>query len=167
MRLYKRVFCVCMVVLGLLLDTSVMPFSGANIAYMPKFALLSIITIALLMGRTQGILYGMIGGVVMDITLTIPTGLVAVMYTIAGFLAGWIGRGMRVRILSSIIAPIAAMLLYELSLALLFVVNSQTLSGAMLVNALIRTFIGTAIIQILYLLFNAVLKPKHSRYSGR
>ncbi len=167
MRLYKRVFCVCMVLLGLLLDTSIIPFSSLNPQYMPKFALLAIITIALLMGRTQGILYGMIGGVMMNITLSIPTGLVAVMYTIAGFLAGWIGRGMRIRILSSIIAPIVAMMLYEMSLALLFVVSSQMIIGTMFVNAILRTLIGTAIIQVMYLLFNAVLKPKHSRYSGR
>ena len=71
-----------MVLLAVIIDTAVVPFEAANPAYFPKFTLIVIITIALLMGRTQGILYGMVGGVFMDITLMIPTGITSLLFTV-------------------------------------------------------------------------------------
>ena len=123
------------------------------------------ITIALLAGRTQGILYGAITGVLTDITLTIPTGLVSALYTIAGFLAGWIGRKMRVRILSSIVAPIVSMLVYELTMLVYYFMQAQTVAASQALAMLARVGIGTVLIQPLYLLYNLVLKPKRSRYA--
>ena len=158
MPLKKRLFAFAVSILFLLIDTSVIPFTGLNTAYMPRLSLLSVITIALLAGRTQGILYGAITGVLTDITLTIPTGLVSALYTIAGFLAGWIGRKMRVRILSSIVAPIASMLVY-------YFMQAQTVAASQALAMLARVGIGTVLIQPLYLLYNLVLKPKRSRYA--
>ena len=60
MPLKKRLFAFAVSILFLLIDTSVIPFTGLNTAYMPRLSLLSVITIALLAGRTQGILYGAI-----------------------------------------------------------------------------------------------------------
>ncbi len=165
MPLKKRLFAFAVSILFLLIDTSVIPFTGLNTAYVPRLSLLSVITIALLAGRTQGILYGAITGILMDITLTIPTGLVSALYTVAGFLAGWIGRKMRVRILSSIVAPIAAMLAYELTMLVYYFMQAQTVSAAQALAMLARAGIGTVLVQPLYLLYNLVLKPKRSRYA--
>ena len=121
MRLSKRIFATSMVILCVLIDTAVIPFEVANPVYYPKFTLLTIITIALLMGRTQGILYGLVGGVCMDISILIPVGLTSVLYTVTGFLAGYIGRKMRVRILSSIVAPIVSMMVYEIAMTIYYV----------------------------------------------
>lgn len=165
MRLSKRIFATAAVLLSVIIDSSVIPFEAANPAYFPKIALLCVITIALLMGRTQGILYGMIGGVFMDITLMIPTGVTTLCYIAAGFIAGYIGRKMRIRILSSIVSPIAAMLIYELAGLVMYASAGAVIHSGLIVQALLRTLIGCAAIQILYLLFNAVLKPRHSRYA--
>ena len=158
MPLKKRLFAFAVSILFLLIDTSVIPFTGLNTAYVPRLSLLSVITIALLAGRTQGILYGAITGILTDITLTIPTGLVSALYTIAGFLAGWIGRKMRARILSSIVAPIVSMLVY-------YFMQAQTVAASQALAMLARVGIGTVLIQPLYLLYNLVLKPKRSRYA--
>ena len=165
MPLKKRLFAFAVSILFLLIDTSVIPFTGLNTAYVPRLSLLSVITIALLAGRTQGILYGAITGVLTDITLTIPTGLVSALCTIAGFLAGWIGRKMRARILSSIVAPIAAMLVYELTMLVYYFMQAQTVAASQALAMLARVGIGTVLIQPLYLLYNLVLKPKRSRYA--
>lgn len=167
MRLSKRAFATGMVILGFLIDTAIIPFEVANPVYFPKFALLSIITIALLMGRTQGILYGLVGGVLMDITLYIPVGLTSVLYTVAGFLAGYIGRKMRIRILSSIVAPIISMMVYEIAMTIQYVSIGGMFDWIMILNGFIRSIIGCVLIQILYIGFKAVLKPKYSRYEKR
>lgn len=167
MRLSKRLFATGMVILCVLIDTSIIPFEVRNPEYFPKFTLLTILTIALLMGRTQGILYGLVGGVIMDISLLIPTGLVSVLYTVAGFLAGYIGRKMRVRILSSIVAPIIAMLVYEVSMIVYYMSVGGAFEGGMMISALIRTLIGVLLIQIMYIGFKAVFKPRYSRYERR
>ncbi len=167
MRLYKRIFATCMAVLFVLLDTSVLPFSGINMLYCPRMALLSVITIALLLGRTQGILYGAVAGVLMDITVSIPMGLTSIVYTVAGFVSGYLGRKSRYALLSSIISPIISMLIYELAQAGYYIANAGIFSGDMFLMMLIRILIGTFLVQILYLLFNLVLKTKHSRYARR
>lgn len=168
MRLSKRAFATAMVIVSVLIDTAIVPFEVSNPIYWPKFTLLTILTIALLMGRTQGILYGLVGGVLMDISLFIPTGLVSVLYTVAGFLAGHIGRKMKTRILSSIIAPIIAMMTYEIVMFIYYVTMAGgAFESVMLVHALIRTLIGCVLIQFMYLGFKAVFKPKYSRYEKR
>ena len=167
MRLYKRAFATGMVILCILLDTSVIPFEVSNPVYFPKFTLLTIITIALLMGRTQGILYGLIGGVLMDISLLIPVGLTSVVYTVCGFLAGYIARKMRIRILSSIIAPIVSMMVYEIVMTVYYVSATGFFDWMMLASGFIRSLIGCALIQIMYIGFKAVFKPKYSRYEKR
>ncbi|MBR3928780.1 MAG: rod shape-determining protein MreD [Clostridia bacterium] len=167
MRLSKRIFATSMVILCVLIDTAVIPFEVANPVYYPKFTLLTIITIALLMGRTQGILYGLVGGVCMDISLLIPVGLTSVLYTLTGFLSGYIGRKMRVRILSSIVAPIVSMMVYEIAMTAYYMSVGGAFDLTMLLNGFIRSVIGCALIQLMYIGFKAVLKPKYSRYEKR
>ncbi|MBQ3080540.1 MAG: rod shape-determining protein MreD [Clostridia bacterium] len=167
MRLYKRIFLISMVLLSILLDTSVLPFTGINMLYTPKVALLTIVVIALLLGRTQGILYGAVAGVLMDITVAIPTGLVSIVYTVSGLISGYIGRKSRYRMLSSVIAPVLSMLIYEITLMVYYFSSAGAVTGSMFLMALVRTVIGTVIVQLMYLGFNLVLKPKHSRYLRR
>ncbi len=167
MRLSKRAFATGMIILCVLIDTAVIPFEVANPVYFPKFTLLTIITIALLMGRTQGILYGLIGGVFMDISILIPVGLTSVLYTVTGFLAGYIGRKMRVRILSSIVAPIFSMMVYEIAMTIYYISVGGMFDWTMILNGFIRSVIGCILIQIMYIGFKAVFKPKYSRYEKR
>ena len=167
MRLSKRIFATAMVLISVILDTAVIPFEAANPEYFPKITLLVILTIALIMGRTQGILYGMVGGVFMDITLMIPTGITSLLFTLAGFIAGFMSRKMRIRLLSSIIAPIVAMLIYEGVMTVYYALSGGSPDSSMILMAILRTLIGCAAIQLLYILFSLVFKPKHSRYARR
>ena len=167
MRLSKRAFATGMIILCVLIDTAVIPFEVANPVYFPKFTLLTIITIALLMGRTQGILYGLVGGVLMDISILIPVGLTSVLYTVTGFLAGYIGRKMRIRILSSIVAPIVSMMVYEIAMTIYYVSQGGIFEWMMIFEGFVRSVIGCAFIQIMYIAFKAVFKPKYSRYEKR
>jgi len=167
MRLSKRIFATAMVLLAVIIDTAVVPFEAANPEYFPKVTLLVIITIALLMGRTQGILYGMVGGVFTDISLMIPVGITSLLFTLAGFTAGYLGRKMRMKLLSSIIAPIVSMLIYETVMTCYYAFSGGNPDSSMILGSALRTLIGCGVIQILYILFNLVLKPKHSRYAKR
>ena len=102
----------------------------------------------------------------MDITVTIPAGLISVLYTVCGLLAGFIGRKMRARFWSSITAPMLSMLIYEVVTMFYYVINARALLTYQILAMIVRILIATALVQPLFLLFNAVLKPpRKSRYA--
>lgn len=165
MRLKKRIFATAMVLLGLLIDTSILPFTGLNTAYIPKFALLVIITIALLMGRTQGLIYGAVGGVMLDVTLTVPTGLTSALYILGGFISGWFARKKRGQLLSSVIGPLISIAVYEITFLVYYFFTAHAITAHQLIALFVRVALGVLIVQPLYMLFNLVLKPRRSRYA--
>ena len=165
MRLQKRIFATVMVLAGLLIDTSILPFTGIDTAYAPKLALLSVITIALLMGRTQGLIYGAIGGVVLDITLTVPAGLTSALYILGGFISGWFARKKRGQLVSSIVGPLLSLAVYELAFLGYYVFNAHAVAPEQLIAIVVRVALGVILVQPMYILFNLVLKPRRSRYA--
>ena len=165
MRLRKRIFATVMVLLGLLIDTSILPFTGLDTAYAPRFALLTVITIALLMGRTQGLIYGAIGGVMLDVTLTIPTGLTSALYILCGFISGWFSRKKRGQLLSSILGPLLSLAVYEIVFLAYYAFTAHAVTTYQLVCVVVRTALGVVLVQPMYILFNLVLKPRRSRYA--
>ncbi len=61
-------------------------------AYLPMLSLMSVACIGLLLGRTRGTLYGMIAGLIIDITVSTPLGVMTLLYAATGFVCG-VGAG--------------------------------------------------------------------------
>lgn len=164
MRLKKRLFAIAMVLIGILLDASILPFSGLNMLFFPKFALLVVMTIALIMGATQGIIYGTLGGILLDVTLTVPTGLTTALYIVGGLICGWFSHARRRSMLSTVFGPLLALTVYEGVYALYYFFTAQALTNQQLILAVARLVIGVVLVQLLYLLFVKVFKPRRSHY---
>lgn len=165
MRFRKRMFATAVVLLGLLLDTSILPFTSVNPLYMPRFSLCSILTIALLMGATQGILYGAVGGIILDVTLMVPTGLTSALFIVGGMICGWFSHARRRRLISTVVGPFFSLFLYEFAYMVYFYFSAQTLELSQFLALLARVGIGIVLIQLLYLPYYKVLKPHRSRYA--
>ena len=165
MRTRRRIFSICIVLLFMLADASVLPFTGINMLYAPKLALAAAITIALVMGRTQGMIYGAFAGIITDITVSVPIGLTTGLYTMCALASGFLGRKMRSHLMSTVLAALLGFIMYELAMFVYFTLSYSAFDWQRLKYAFLRCIIGTLLVQILYIPFNAILKPRRSRYS--
>ena len=105
--MFRRILPPILVLLTFLLDTAVLPIF-TNHWLIPPFALLTVHALGLLLGRTQGSLHGMITGLLVDISLGTPLGLMTLFYGVLGYLGGWFGRAMLNHPLAPVISSITA-----------------------------------------------------------
>lgn len=154
-----------LLLLSVLLDISVLPLVIPRFALM--VSLMTVVTLGLLLGRTRGALYGLIGGLLMDVLVGSQFGLTTLVYVACGYISGIAGRKYQRYLLTTLIAPLICYLLYELVMVgYVYMVNAQV---EMLIvrDALILVLVQVALTQLLYLLYNRILKPSWSRYAGR
>lgn len=151
---------------SLLLDVSILPPLISHWA-MPILLLDSVIVLGLLLGRTRGILYGMIAGVLLDILVCEPIGLMTMLFAVCGYLSGIAGRKFQRYLLTVAVTPILCLLFFEAATAFYALLAGATVTGVAAGRALARVGIQTALCQLLYLFYNFLLKPKWSRYAAR
>ena len=65
-----------MLIIAVLMDITVLPIL-VDMRYVPLFSLMFTVNYGLLLGRTRGALYGMIGGLLVDILVGYPVGLLS------------------------------------------------------------------------------------------
>ena len=162
----RRIFPVLIIILFMIVDTSVIPVITAGWIY-PLMAYTAVLTFALLLGRTRGALYGLIGGLLLDTTASLPFGLMTVLYGFGGFAAGFAGRKLRKSILSTVLAPMLCLIVLEGGMLIYSALAGSDFYNAQLGRAGIRILINTALVQIEYILFNLVCRPKSVRYESR
>ncbi|MEA4897739.1 hypothetical protein ACH6CV_04650 [Bacillota bacterium Meth-B3] len=162
----RRIWPLVLTVLALLIDTSVVPMLTDHWA-VPLMLPTTVSVLGLLLGRTNGMLYGMIGGLLMDITASYPLGLMTGLLIATGYLSGLAGRRFQRYLLTAVFAPIVCFALYESVLALYALLAGQVLGTTALRGALARIAVQTLLAQFLYLLYNRMLKPSWSRYAAR
>lgn len=158
MRTRKRLFCIIAALLGLLLDVSVLPFTGLNPAYVPRVCLISIILIGSISGSTSGMIYGALSGILLDITVYSPAGLVAVLYTVCGLISGFIASRSRAATVT-VWPSLVSLTLYEFVMMCAFYFAGGALPAEKLLPALIRIGIAFALVQLLYIPCIRILKP--------
>lgn len=155
-----------LVALGILLDATILPMVY-NHWFMPLFALVTVHCLGLLLGRTRGVLYGMIAGILVDISVSTPLGLMTLFYAALGYLGGWFGRKMFRNPLMPVIASLVCFTLFELGMAIYTTLASATMEKMLFFRALIRLFADVAATQLLYIVYDWLLKPSHSRFAPR
>lgn len=167
MRTSKRIFCIITVVLALLADTSLIPFTGLNTAFCPRLCLITVITIGLMAGKTQGIIYGALAGLLLGFTIYTPQSFTLIIYVACGLIAGFFGR-ISSRYLITVLPVIIPLFVYEAAYAVYYYFSSTILPVSMLGNAAVRIGAGFLIAQIWYFPFSRVLMPrKQSRATPR
>lgn len=162
----RRFLPLILLAVMVLLDLSVLPFLISS-QYLPMMALIAAIEFGLLLGRTRGALYGMIGGLVIDIMTGYPMGLRTVLYIAAGYASGVAGRRFQRYILTPVIAPLVCFCGFELVMGAYAAAFGAPIGGMAVRAALIRVAIQVVLVQPFYLLFDRMLKPSWSRWAGR
>ena len=179
--MFRRYLPLILLILAVMIDTAVIPVLGiANLdKYMPPLLISSVIALGLLLGRTRGILWGLVGGLVMDVLASNRFGLFSIVCLVGGYLAGIAGRRYerymadmsrgryRHYVLTQVIAPVGCYAIYELVMLVYLYLGGSRLQIEMLRSMLIRTAISAALVQIFYPLYDRLLRPEWSRYASR
>ena len=164
--MFRRILPVLIIILFLIVDTSVIPILTTGWIY-PLMSYTAVLTFALLLGRTRGALYGIISGLLLDTTASLPFGLMTVLYGFGAFAAGFAGRKLRRSILSTVLAPMLCLVVLEGGMLIYSALAGSDFYGAQLGRAGIRILINTALVQIEYIVFNLICQPKSARYESR
>ena len=158
MRARRRLFCIITTLLAVILDVSVLPFTGLNMSYVPRLCLVNAALIGTVLGATQGIIYGAFAGALLDITVYQPAGVTALMYTLCGLVSGFLTHRVRPWLVT-LVPSLSAFLLYEAGMAVYTYFITGYFPGGKIGFALIRAVISLALTQILYLPYLRALKP--------
>ena len=159
MRIRKRIICIVFALFGLLLDTSVLPYTGLNPQFVPRLCLTFILLVSIVSGATEGMITGALCGYLGDITVYQPVGLIAISYTLAALIAGFTAGKMRVRLVT-IIPPLITYFLFECTMLLYTYFSTGFISMPNFWYGLIRMMISFVIIQLLYIPAVHILKPE-------
>ncbi|MDO4739042.1 MAG: rod shape-determining protein MreD [Eubacteriales bacterium] len=164
--MFRRIFPFLAVLLFVVADTSVVPMAAQGWLY-PLFGYTAVLTFGLLLGRTRGALYGIIAGLLVDVTSSIPFGLMTVLYAVGGFASGFAGRKLRRNVLSTVLAPLACLLVFEAGMLCYAAIAGMDFAPVLLYRAGARILVNVVLVQLEYLLFDLVCRPKTSRYETR
>ena len=167
--MFRKILPPILVMIAFLLDTAILPVFISH-WLLPLFALLTVHVLGILQGRTSGALYGMICGLLVDIGVSTPLGMMTVFYGALGYAGGWFGRHLFRRI-NMLFAPLISasicFAVFELGMAGYAVLASAELNMGLLQNALIRLLVDVAAAEVLYIAFEWMLRPSWSRFAPR
>lgn len=164
--MFRRILPSILVAFTLLLDTAILPVFFSH-WLMPAFALLTVHTLGLLLGRTRGSLFGMLSGLLVDISVSTPLGLMTLFYGGLGYLGGWFGRKMFRHPLAPLVSALVCFTLFEMGMAGFITLASATISSTVFVQAFIRIALDVVLVEGLYIVYDWLIKPSRSRFAPR
>ncbi len=164
--MFRRILPGLLTALTLLLDIAILPIFTQS-PYMPVFSLLTVLCMGLLLGRTSGLWHGLAAGLLLDILTATPLGLQTLLYTGVGYLGGVFGRAFTRHPLTPLIAAAVSLTLYELVVYIYTVFATFSFNGGMVPTVLIHLVIHIAAAQVLYYLYDYLIKPSRSRFARR
>ena len=164
--MFRRILPPILVALALLVDTAVIPVFSSH-WLMPLFALITVHCMGLLLGRTRGLLFGMIAGLLADIAVSTPLGLMTLFYALMGYAGGWVGRQrFRTRFLPVISAAVC-FTVFELAMAGYVTLASAAFNRLTFVHAFARIAVDVVLTEGFYLLYAWMIRPSRSRFAQR
>ncbi len=164
--MFRRILPPILVALTILIDTTILPIFVSH-WLTPLFALLTVHALGLLLGRTRGSLLGMIAGILVDISVSTPLGLMTLFYGGLGYLGGWFGRKMARNPLFPVISAAVCFTLFEMGMAGYTALASAAFESGMFVRALIRIALDVALVEGLYIACEWMIGPVRSRTALR
>ena len=142
---------------ALILDTAVIPIFFVH-WLMPLFSMILALCLGLLLGRSRGTVYGVTAGLLVDITVSTPLGLMTAAY---GALGLWGGLMMRLFPRARALPLVAAALgftVFELYMTGYMALTVTRLEPALLLRSLGRVALNTALTEGMYLLLRKMLR---------
>jgi len=152
----RRIVALAILFAALMLDTSVVPVL-TDWHLMPSFTFVTVLVLAVYLGRARGVLYGLGTGLLVDILVGYPVGFMMALYTAAGFVVGLLaylndeerkkmGRKVYLRRAVSVFAVWLAVEAVVLGYQYFHIAR---LEGEYFLNVLLRAAIGTAATMLL------------------
>ena len=154
----RRILPPLIVAFTFLLDTAIVPVFGTH-WLIPLFALITVHTMGMLLGRTTGALYGMIIGLFVDISVSMPLGLMTGFYTMLGYAGGLFGRKLYRLLLAPAISAAVCFAVFEIGMALYTTIAGAAFVKELFVRALIRWGLDVVLVQALYMLYQWIIQP--------
>lgn len=164
--MFRRILPIILTALTFLLDTVVLPVFTEH-WLLPLFSLLTVHTLGLLLGRTRGSLLGMIAGLLTDISVGTPLGLMTMFFGLIGYGGGWFGRVMFRNPLAPLVASVVCFTVFELGMAGYATLAAAAFSSELFIRALWRLLLDIALVEGFYVLFDWLIKPSRSRFAPR
>ena len=164
--MFRRLNPFLLILVCFLLDTSIMPIVYGGVYTVP-LTIIAVFCIGMVQGRMSGLLFGTLGGLLMDIT-TGTLGAMTFFFMFVGFMIGLIvyepnerilpsRRKQRRRILWRAAWVFALYTVGELAILVAQYFNTATMEWLYLLNLLIRALICTALTTLLYPVMRRVL----------
>ena len=147
-----------------LLDTALLPVFTHH-WLLPVFSLVVVQCYGLLLGRSRGLMHGIILGLLVDISVSTPFGLMTVIYALMGYMGGWFKVMMWRSRLVEVISGAACFAAYELLMDIYVTFFSAQLSGWLFVYSLVRVPMYAALVFLFCRVLDWLLKPSHSRFA--
>ena len=156
----KRIAPLVTIILTILLDTAVIPLIYGGRFLIP-LSLLVVILIGIQLGRTQGMLWGMVAGLLLDVSAG-SLGLKLIPFILIGFLIGFlldqqpeISRGMdrteRIQLIAvRLIWVIVLVLLHEIVMLVIQYFNTAVFEWGYVGSLLLRSILTTALVELFY-----------------
>lgn len=164
--MFRRILPPLLVGVMLLVDTSILPVFTTH-WLVPLFALITVHTLGILLGRTRGTLYGMLSGLLMDISVSTPLGMMTMFYGLLGYAGGWFGRKMFRNPLVWLIAPAVCFTVFELGMVGYATLAGAAFSADQMLQAVSRLALDIAVTGGFYWLYDWLIKPSRSRFAPR
>lgn len=164
--MFRRILPPILAALMLLVDMSILPVFVSH-WMTPLFALITVHTLGLLLGRTRGTLYGMLSGILVDISVSTPLGLMTLFYGFLGYAGGWFGRKLFRNPLAPLISSIVCFTLFELGMSGYAALAGAAFGMEQMLHTLIRIALDVALTEVFYVAYDWLIKPSRSRFAPR
>jgi len=154
---------------SLIADTVLLPMVSQH-WLLPTFTLISVISFGLLFNRSAGVWYGLIGGIIMDVSVNAAVGQWTLACALYGFVGGVIGDRMQQmgwRELMPGISGAVCRLAFEIVMLIYVFLVSIQFDVALLPQLLARVALEAVLVSVFYRFYNRLLKPVRSRYARR
>jgi rod shape-determining protein MreD len=162
----KRVLPSVIITLALLMDVCVLPVFTRS-WWFPSIALIIVNCYGILLGRTRGLWYGLLAGVIIDITVMSPIGLWTFAFVATGYFSGFFNRLKRRYILAPLLSAFACRTICELMFLLYGLLASAQLEPGLALHVPVRVSVEMLLVSSMAPLIDVVLKPSRSRYAAR
>lgn len=165
----RRILPALLILVFFLLDTTVVPMLYTGVYGVP-LTVIAVFCIGMVLGRMSGLLYGTLGGLLMDIT-TGTLGMMTYLLMFIGFMIGLIvyvpgerlvpsRRKQRRRLVWRTVWVFVLYVAAELSMFVIQYFNTAEFEWVYLLNILIRAAVCTVLCTLAHPLFNGMLADK-------
>jgi len=162
----KRLLPPIFIAAALIMDVCVLPFYS-RAWWLPSISLVTVNCYGILLGRARGLWYGLLAGVLIDITVMTPIGFWTFAFVTTGYVSGMFSRLKRRFLFAPALSAIMCRVICELIFMAYVLLASAQTEPDLAKHMALRVGLEAALVSIFTPLLDIALKPSRSRYAAR